>query len=152
MKKLRHGGFMYDVRNAITHDGNPVIDAWADGLFFVAANIVRINDKNQIVIIEPPKIDVRQFCLEFSLDFAGLLGETLQQISHEDQFSMSVLSIDEVEAAVRASNVIPPFVKENFLLKRDEIAAIVSNTKISHIADAIKAASDLADYCKVRLG
>src|SRR5690348_17328065 len=36
LSAIRHAEFMHSVRNAITHDGNPVINMWIEGRYYVA--------------------------------------------------------------------------------------------------------------------
>ena len=58
--QLRHGKFIHLSRNAATHDGNPIISAWADGKFFVPNEIRRLNQKGQEVEILAPTVDARR--------------------------------------------------------------------------------------------
>lgn len=41
--KNPHGDFMYKARNAATHDGNPIVNAWVDGRFYVSNDISRFD-------------------------------------------------------------------------------------------------------------
>lgn len=150
IKALRHGSFMKDVRNAITHDGNPVISAWADGRYFVPNKIVRL-EYEKVVVIDPPALDVRQFCLEFSADFAKLLSETLKEIPQDDRLSTSILDIKELDEVFRDSSLIPEFAKQLHVEQREKILEDLKNVKTPHIETAIKRADELAAYCAAKL-
>ena len=150
IKALRHGGFMKDVRNAITHDGNPVISAWADGRYFVPNKIVRF-EYEKVVVIDPPAVDVRQFCLEFTADFARLLSQILKDIPDDERLSMSIFDINEIDVVLRDSAFMPEFAKKILAEQRDEIQKYLQETRVPHIEEAIKKADDLAVLCSAKL-
>lgn len=151
---LRHGSFMKGARNAITHDGNPIISAWADGRYFVPNKIVRlerIKGQDKVVVIEPPTADVRQFCLEFTADFASLLSKTLKEIPDNDCLSMTIFDIREIDEVFQESSFIPEFAKKLVAEQCDRILEALRNTKTLHVEDAVKKADDLTAYCIAKL-
>jgi hypothetical protein len=147
IKPLRHGAFMYGARNAVTHDGNPVISAWADGRYFVPAKICRIGDKGQLISIPAPSTDVRTVCLEFAEDFGRLLRQTLLDAHAQPALQGAPFSIEELDSAWGESNVIPDFARESFLKNRDEIAAKLQAVEHDPVAQAVKHLDDLIAYC-----
>lgn len=149
IKALRHGRFMKDARNAITHDGNPIVTAWVDGRYFVPNKIVRL-ERDNVVVIDRPVVDVRQFCLEFSADFATLLSETLKKIPEYERLTMSVFDVGQIDEALE-SDSIPEFAKKLLAEQRERIMEALNNIKVPRIEKAIEKADDLAAYCITEL-
>ena len=139
---------MYGARNAVTHDGNPVIGAWADGRYFVPAEICRIGDRGKLITIPAPSADVRTLCLEFTEDFARLLRQTLLAAHAEPALQGMPFSIEELDNAFGESNVIPDFARELFLNNRDEVAAQIQTVEHDPAAQAVKHLDDLVAYCE----
>ena len=73
LANVRHLEFLRDVRNAITHDGNPVINMWVDGRFYVGADFVRQDQRGHPVLIRAPQKDIHALVLEFAEDFCTYL-------------------------------------------------------------------------------
>jgi hypothetical protein len=71
LKHVRHMEFIKQSRNAITHDGNPVINMWADGCYYVACDFVRLDQHGKPELVKAPTKDVATICLEFTLDFTS---------------------------------------------------------------------------------
>lgn len=151
IKTLRHGSFMYDVRNAMTHDGNPVISGWTDGRYFVPFRIVRLNREKKVVVIEPPTVDVRQFCLEFTADFSNLLSEALKAIPDDIRHQQAVFDINELDQVFKESSFIPECARQLHVEQREQILEALKNTKAPRIETAVKKADDLAAYCAAKL-
>jgi hypothetical protein len=149
IKALRHGAFITDARNAVTHDGNPIVAAWADGRYFVPNKIVRL-ERDKVIVIDRPMVDIRQLCLEFSAEFATLLGETLKKIQEDERLSMSTFDIDQLNEALE-SELMPSFAKELIAQQRSQIIEALSNVKTRPIEKAIKKAEGLAAYCEAQL-
>jgi hypothetical protein len=151
IKTLRHGSFMYDARNAITHDGNPIISGWADGRYFVPFKIVRLNNEKKVVVIDPPTVDVKQFCLEFTADFADLLSQTLKMIPDDIQHQLAVFNINELDEMFRDSSFIPEFARQLHVEQREQVLEALQSIKAPRIETAIQKADDLAAYCAAKL-
>ncbi|WP_458375311.1 hypothetical protein [Pseudomonas pergaminensis] len=144
---LRHGSFMRNVRNAATHDGNPVISGWADGLYFVPAKIIRIDGFGKTIEIAAPTDDVRVICLDFAKDFCHLLRETLVAADSVEHLKGSMFSIEEVEDAFANSAIIPPFAQALFAQDREKIEAALQEVKHDPIADAVRELGEVIQYC-----
>ncbi|WP_236217063.1 hypothetical protein [Pseudomonas rhodesiae] len=144
---LRYGSFMRNVRNAATHDGNPVISAWADGRYFVPAKIVRIDGYGNTIEIPAPTEDVRAVCLDFSKDFCQLLRDTLVAAGSIEHLRGSRFKIEEVEDALANSTLIPPIAREFFAKNREQIEADLKEIKHDPIADAVKELGEVIQYC-----
>jgi hypothetical protein len=150
IKECRHGEFIYLSRNATTHDGNPIISTWADGKYFVPNDIIRQLEKGEIIAIKPPEVDVRQFILEFTLDFSRLIQNTLRSFPFDEDLTISPFDIDELELAYTNPHA-PQFVKRMFEEKRGEIIEHIKEAKLTPVEDALKLANAIASYCEAEL-
>lgn len=152
LAKCRHGAFMKGARNAITHDGHPVINAWSDGQFFVGLNIVRFdNQKKQVVTIQRPNEDVRTLCLEFSLDFAQLLQDVLKSATPDASLGAPALAMHDIDSALQ-SGVIPQFAKDLISQNYNDLSKTLAETKFDYIGNASEEIGSLSDYCATKLG
>lgn len=147
IERLRHGSFMRNVRNAATHDGHPVISAWADGRYFVPAKIIRIDGYGKTIEIPAPSEDVRAICLDFAKDFCQLLRDTLLAAESIEHLRGSMFNIEEVEDAFANSTIIPPFAQELFAQDREKIEAALKDIKHDPIADGAKELGEVIQYC-----
>ncbi|WP_058975878.1 hypothetical protein [Pseudomonas syringae] len=144
---LRHGSFMHNVRNAATHDGSPVINGWADGRYFIAAKIIRLDARNKIIEIPAAIEDVRVICLEFAKDFCHLLRETLLAAENVGHLKESIFDIAEVEEVFANSTLAPDFARELFANTRDVVKNALKEIKHDPIADAIRELDVAIQYC-----
>jgi hypothetical protein len=151
ISELRHGSFMYLGRNAMTHDGNPVISSWVDGRYFVPNKILRKDNRGEIKVIHPPVVDVRQFCLEFSADYINLLIEVLRTIPDDEKLSMSVFDIDELDHFYESNVFVPDFAISMFIEQRAWIEEVLKNQRVPRIENSIELAQEIAAYCKEKL-
>ncbi len=99
IKSLDYGKFMYGARNAMTHDGNPVVNCCIKGKCYSGLDIERVYD-GKIIKIERPGEDIKSICLSFSKGFGDLL-----QRRFADAFKIEavrgVLDVDLIEHALR---------------------------------------------------
>ena len=151
--ELRHGDFFGKARNAVTHDGNPIINAWVDGHYFVATNIDRLDAHGQAIAIERPREDVRTMCLAFALDFSAALGDRLEPLGGRFQIGGSPFDDEELQEIVSASEIIPEPIKQMVASRREEIrAAIVNAEPIDPVEKALRELANLVTYCECALG
>lgn len=136
IKGLRHGEFFYLSRNASTHDGNPVINTWADGRFYVGYDIERFDSYGNFIKIERPTQDVRQFTLEFSLDLYNFISDRLESISGADELSHPVIGSDEV-GKIMESEIVPEDVKQLFSDNLEEMMRQAGAAKSEPIKKAL---------------
>lgn len=149
---LPHGTFVAKARNAATHDGNPIVNAWVDGRFFVANNIDRLDMRGEPIEIVRPEEDVRTICLRFALGFANLLRDRLTPLV--GQFSIAGAPFDGAEFAeiIRGSPLIPEAVKRMVADKLGEITDAIENAPpIDPVEKAITELGQLASRCSERL-
>ena len=149
---LPHGDFMAKSRNAMTHDGNPVISGWVDGRYFVANNISRFGLNGEPIEIVRPLADVRTLCLTFASEFCGTLLGRLHPLIGQYQIGGAGFDAGEVEAAVLSSDFIPDEVKALFGARSEEIReAIAQAPPFDPVAKAIEELEKLRGYCDLEL-
>lgn len=137
VKKLRHGEFFYLSRNAATHDGNPIINAWVDGRYFVASDIERFDGNGNFVKIQRPVKDVRTYTLEFSLDFYGLLAARLELLGEDHQLTQPLIGPSEIDQ-ILGSPLIPEDLKKLFSDQIEEVKEKAGKVKSDPIAKALE--------------
>lgn len=147
ISKLRHGKFIWLSRNAATHDGHPVISAWADGRYYVPNIIYRFSPTGELIQIPAPIEDVAQLCLEFAQDFTAFLETRLNTLGVID----TTPNIKEIQQALLHSSVVPAFVSQVFNENILEIENLLSQMKINQIENIIFSLRSIANYCKARL-
>ena len=144
---LRHGRFMWLGRNAATHDGNPVISAWADGRYYVPNDIHRFDRSGDLIKIPAPTVDVAQFCLEFAQDFSALLVAHLRSLG---PIEGERVNIAEIQRFLR-SPVVPAFVRQLFDENKAEIESTLTKVKTDPVGDAVASLLAIAKFCEARL-
>lgn len=148
--KNPHGDFMYKSRNAATHDGNPIVDAWVDGQFYVANDISRFDMRGKPIKIVRPVEDIRTVCLQFSEAYSAQLRSSLSNMLGKYTLK-SIVDFEDAEKFVMKSEVVPPFIKDMFLSKRNEIIDSLQNAPdFDPIQKAIDSLHSLEEYCSLQ--
>ena len=150
IQSLRHGAFFHLSRNAATHDGNPIISAWADGRYYIPADIVRFDDWGKLRTIPAPTLDVRTFCLEFSSDMCIFFKLRLQSADGDADLQGSAFEIDDFEPFIK-SNVVPEFAKQLLAENIDQIRTNLASYDHDPIAPAMQQFDTLSAYCNSKL-
>ncbi len=136
--QLPHGDFMGKARNAATHDGNPIVNCWVDGHYYIAMDIARLDMRGDPVEIIRPKEDVRTTCLQFAGGFASLLSNTLRPMLGQYSIGGSPFDLTEFETIISGSDVIPADVKQMVASRIGDIGAEIEKaTPFDPVADAI---------------
>lgn len=147
IKQLRHGEFFYLSRNAATHDGNPIVDLWSDGRFYIGADIERFDDKGRFVSIQRPESDVRTFVLEFSQDFYEFLAERLTPMIGDDRLNGISLT-PEIMTRMMESEHVPQFAKDMLEDNLEQIQASISEAKFDPVVDMLASIEVGREYIK----
>ncbi|WP_236225481.1 hypothetical protein [Pseudomonas pseudonitroreducens] len=150
IKKCRHGEFFYLSRNAATHDGNPVVSMWADGKFYVPQDIIRFDNRGDLVVIPAPEDDVRVFCLEFCLDFAVQFKARMTNSDVDADVINGAFDINELKGFME-SDKIPQFAKDLFDQNMGSIEASLKEAKFNPAHQAVSALDSLIEYCNAKL-
>lgn len=80
LSDIRHMQFMRAVRNAITHDGNPVVNMWVDGRFYIGCDFVRIDSKGKTINVKAPVEDIETLVVGFTSDLCSYLRDVLSPL------------------------------------------------------------------------
>lgn len=144
---LRHGEFMGLSRNAATHDGHPIITAWADGHYFVPLDIHRFDSRGDLIKIVAPTEDVSRFCLEFSRDFGDFLANRVHALGPMESVGFS---IDELEHCLQSSFV-PDFARQLFRDRRSEIEKAIAEVKFDPVEGCLSMLRQVIEFCDERL-
>jgi hypothetical protein len=70
---IQHMEFMQSIRNAITHDGTPVINGWIDGRFYVICDFVRMGQGGKPVLIRAPEQDIATLAVDFAVGLSATI-------------------------------------------------------------------------------
>lgn len=144
---LPHGEFMGKARNAATHDGNPIVNCWVDGHYFIAMDIARLDMRGDPVEIIRPKEDIRTICLQFAGGFAALLRDRLRPMLGQYSIGGAPFDRAEFETIISGADIIPAAVKEMVASRIDEIgAAIEKAPPFDPVADAFAELEQLIAY------
>tara|TARA_B100000614_G_scaffold171331_1_gene152511 strand:+ start:382 stop:1095 length:714 start_codon:yes stop_codon:yes gene_type:complete len=134
LNDVRHIDFIKKSRNAITHDGKPIINMWVEGRFYVACDFVRIDGRDNIEIVEVPKEDVATICLEFTLDLSSILLRIIKPFKNNCEYIGPMYTAEFFNKAFE-HQAIPEFAKK---MNKD------SPIKNSQLTDAMP----LDDVCQ----
>ncbi|MHB8149521.1 MAG: hypothetical protein ACYDIB_05120 [Desulfobulbia bacterium] len=112
---VRHTDFMHGARNAMTHDGNPLVNLWVDGKYYVAGPFVRYDTiKKKTIKVTPPLVDVKTSTLEFTNDLAIKIHKLIESVASEPEIALPVYGIEFFDKAIQHP-AIPQFAKELYV-------------------------------------
>jgi hypothetical protein len=118
LDSVRHMFFLQQIRNAITHDGNPVINMWADGRFYIAVDFVRLDNRMQPARIAVPTTDIGTLSLEFTVDLCRHIKATIEPFTGSEWFAEPLYGAEFYLEAVNHPAV-PNFARD--LIPKDQI-------------------------------
>lgn len=146
--QLPHGTFMYQARNAATHDGNPIVNAWVDGKFYVATNINRLDMRGNPIEIIRPEADIRTISIQFAAGFSTLLRDRLTPLLGQFEIAGSPVNSTELQAIINDSSLIPDDVKQMISANHDDIVKAIENASpFDPVKKAIMQVEHLTAYC-----
>ncbi len=148
--KNPHGDFMYKARNAATHDGNPIANAWVDGRFYVSNDISRFDMRGTSIEIVRPVEDIRTVCLQFSRAYAAQLRFSLSNMLGQYTIK-STVNLEDAENLIIESAIVPQIAKDMFLFKKNEILDSLKNMPdFDPIQKAIDGLDALIEFCSLQ--
>lgn len=144
---VRHSEFFKECRNAITHDGMQIINAYTDGKYYIANDIERIDNKGKCICLDAPKQDVLTLCLEFSVD----LMSKVEKIA--DDFGQSIptqSNVDKITYIERYMNnaFVPEFARTLFQQNRNIIEQQLAAHVFDPVADIKKQTVSVRNLCQ----
>lgn len=143
---VRHSTFIKECRNAITHDGMQIIDAYTDGRYYIANDIARIDNYGKFIALDAPKDDILTLCLEFSAD---LMLEVEKIANEYGQHIPTQSNVDKIKYIEKCMNsvFIPEFARILFQQNRDTIEQQLVAHQFDPVADIKKQATNIIKLC-----
>lgn len=142
---LRHGQFFYEARNASTHDGHPVVNAWIEGCFRVLLKIERYDNKSNKIEILPPQEDVPTMCLQFAADFCDLLIRRLRPHLGRAELRGARFTVEQLDGYAN-SPFMPDFARRLMQDQRSEQIAQIQASDHDPINTAIEKLTEAGGY------
>lgn len=145
---VRHMDFMHGARNAITHDGNPLVNLCVDGKYYVAGPFVRYDSiKKKTIKVTPPLVDIKTSTLEFTNDLAIKIHELIESVASEPEIALPVYGIEFFDTAIQHP-AIPQFAKELYVSSDKSALNEQDHSRIAKIKTEL---DTLLAYCSVGL-
>lgn len=113
LNNVKHIDFMRKSRNAITHDGNPIINMWADGKYYIACAFARLNNSGNLELIKAPPEDIATICIEFTFDLAARIRQMIEPLVEVKEFAFPMYDIEFFGEAI-LHPAIPKFARKLF--------------------------------------
>ncbi len=92
---IKHMTFIKNSRNALTHDGHPIIDMWINGHYYMARDIIRFDQRGGEVLITAPVKDIATVCLEFSIEFLSTIKDLIKPLAAKPEIRSFLYSSDD---------------------------------------------------------
>ena len=143
---VRHFKFFKECRNAITHDGMQIINAYADGKYYIANNIERIDNKGNFISLEAPKEDVLTLCLEFSADLAIEVEKFADKYGHSIPTQSNVDKVKYIEKSMNTFFV-PKFARTLLQQNREIIEQQLAAHVFDPVVDIKKQTASIGKLC-----
>lgn len=143
MSDVRHMSFMQAVRNAITHDGNPVVNLWADGRFYIACNFVRLGRRGEPVEVEAPVEDIETLTVQFTGDLCSYLRSALLPLRGDKALSDPLYGFEFFDKAIKHPAV-PEFAR-NLYAGADR--SPIEQSRADPVTEVLSELDALAIYC-----
>lgn len=140
---IRHMQFMQAVRNAVTHDGNPVINGWIDGRFYVICDFVRLDRKGNPVQVVVPTEDIATVVIQFADDLCTCLSDMISYQRGDRSLRGALYGAEFFDEAINHPAV-PEFAQR--LYAESERAAVETNE-----SDPIEHALNKLDVLQIYL-
>ena len=144
LSHIRHFQFMHSIRNAITHDGNSVINLWVDGRYYVACDFVRLGQNQKPVMVKVPTEDIHTIILEFTEDLCSYLYNACSQFLGDESLVGPLYGQEFFSSAINHS-AIPQFAKCLYGELGDSDFQQVSSEPLS---EALEELGSLAALCR----
>jgi len=100
LANVQHIQFMQAVRNAVTHDGNPVINLWIEGRYYVACDILRLGQNQNPIRIQAPADDIETLVIRFTAELCSHLRDTVSLILKSEALKGPLYGVEFFDSAV----------------------------------------------------
>lgn len=143
---VRHSIFIKECRNAITHDGMQIINAYTDGKYYIASDIERIDNQGNFIALDAPKQDILTLCLEFSADLMLEIEKIADEYGQSIPTQSNVDKIKYIEKYM-SNAFIPEFARKLLQQNRDTIEQQLAAHQFDPIADIKKQVTCIRNLC-----
>lgn len=140
-RDIRHAQFIKESRNAITHDGMELINAYADGKYFVANDIKRFDNRGNLINIVAPSADILSLCLEFSFDLMVKIEELVNRLEGMSELP-SLVKIADILAFMQ-NPLVPESARQQLLENKEQIEAALATVKINMVEEILKEVNEV---------
>jgi len=146
MHSCRHGEFLFQLRNASTHDGMPVTDAWVEGKLYFLAPRSRYGQgtKTAVVTLTPPNIDIVSASAEFAKDWCTLLVTKLSTCLERPELCGAYLTPEWLDEAWSRTDILPAFAVAEYQKQRTAVHAYLLADRTDPVAKAIEELTRIA--------
>ncbi|WP_139220330.1 hypothetical protein [Pseudomonas sp. NFPP28] len=100
-----HASFLFQLRNALVHDGYQAVSLWVDGRYYFPVNIKRQGFGKKIIYIDAPVVDVETLTLQYALIYSQRLAALIDKLPAEQKLKGCQRSGDWYRAAFSHSEV-----------------------------------------------
>lgn len=142
----RHSTFIKECRNAITHDGMQIINAYTDGKYYIANDIERIDNHGKFIALDAPKHDILTLCLEFSTDLMLEIEKIADEYGQRIPTQSNGDKIKHIEKYM-SNAFVPEFVRVLFQQNRNAIEQQLAALEFDPVADIKKQATCISNLC-----
>ncbi len=148
LARIQHMEFFRGIRNAMTHDGHPVVNTWMDGKFYVGADFERVGDRGQAIVVERPTQDIATVSIEFTVDYVREIRSFLRTVKNTQHFAEPLYRADFYRS-VAQHPAMPAFAREMVSQSKDLDQPLHFTSNV--IEDVRKRLMDLEMYANFRL-
>ncbi len=96
-----HAAVVQSMRNAIVHDGYPILSLYADGRYYFGVSFRRRGQGQKMVDIEVPTRDVEAFSLEYVRSLSATLSNHLRQLPKSSKLKGPQFDYDWFAGAIK---------------------------------------------------
>jgi hypothetical protein len=146
IQSCRHGEFIFQLRNASTHDGMPTTDAWVEGKFYFLTSRTRYGQgKNpNLITLNPPSIDIVTSSAEFASDWCAMLAQRLAGHIGRPELCGPLFTPEWLDDAWSRTDILPSFAVEIYQRTRASVHANIKGDTTDPITEAITELSHIS--------
>lgn len=100
-----HASFLFQLRNALVHDGYQAVSLWVDGRYYFPVNIKRQGLGNKFIYIDTPVVDVETIALQYALVYSQRLATLIDNLPVEQKLKGNRENADWYRAALSHAEV-----------------------------------------------
>lgn len=147
VQDVEHAASVLSMRNAIVHDGYPMLSLYSDGRYYFGVSVRRQGQGKKMVDIEVPAHDVETFSLEYVRSLSKTLASYFRQLPEGEKLKGPQFDYDWFAGAIKHP-VVARFGAT--LPSREQYANLDMNNPppLDMAADIL---DSVASFCTIRL-